>query len=93
MVHAEPELKEKVIREVIEQGRTYKSLSAEYGYSTGVISEWVKKYRKECQEIESQNRTLQMMEENRRLREENEELKKETDFLKKAAAFFARENG
>ena len=93
MIHAEPELKETIVREVIERGRTYKSLSAEYGYSTGVISEWVKKYRKECQETESQRKMLQMMEENRRLREENEELKKEADFLKKAAAFFAKGSG
>ena len=93
MIHAEPKVKETIVREVIERGRTYKSLSAEYGYSTGVISEWVKKYRKECQETESQKQTLQLMEENRRLRKENEELRKEADFLKKAAAFFAKENG
>ena len=52
MNHAQPEQKEKIVREAIEQGRTYRSLSAEYGYSVGVISEWVKKYRKEFQENE-----------------------------------------
>ena len=91
MIHAEPELKKKIISEVIEHERTYKSLSAEYGYSTGVISGWIKNYRKECQENDTEQKILRMMEENQKLRKENEELKKETDFLKKAAAFFAKE--
>lgn len=91
MVHASDEIKEIILKEHLEKGRTYRSLSEEYGYSIGVISGWVKKYRKECQDNQYKNETLKMMEENRRLREELEERKKEVDFLKKAAAFFAKE--
>lgn len=92
MVHADPELKEKIIKECIEYGRTYRSISEEYGYSSAVISRWVKQYREECTENNFKNELLQTMEENRRLKEENEELRKEADFLKKAAAFFAKES-
>lgn len=93
MTHVTPELKEIIIKEHLETGRTYRSLSEEYGYSIGVISGWIKKYRKECQENKYKNENLALMEENLRLRRELEEAKKEGEFLKKAAAFFARENG
>lgn len=93
MKHVTPELKEIIIKEHLETGRTYRSLSEEYGYSIGVISGWIKKYRKECQENKYKNENLALMEENLRLRRELEEAKKEGEFLKKAAAFFARGNG
>lgn len=92
MTHVTPELKEIIIREHLETGRTYRSLSEEYGYSIGVISGWIKKYRKECQENKYKNENLILMEENLRLRRELEEAKKEGEFLKKAAAFFAKGN-
>lgn len=92
MVHAKPELKEKIIEECIKHGRTYKSVSEEYGYSTAVISKWVKQYREECAENNFKNQLLQSMEENQRLKKENEELRKEAEFLKKAAAFFAKDS-
>ena len=38
MKHVTPELKEIIIKEHLETGRTYRSLSEEYGYSIGVIS-------------------------------------------------------
>lgn len=93
MKHVTPELKEIIIKEHLETGRTYRSLSEEYGYSIGVISGWIKKYRKECQENKYKNENLALMEENLRLRRELEEAKKEGEFLKKAAAFFAKGNG
>lgn len=92
MVHVTPELKEIIIREHIESGRTYRSLSNEYGYSASAISGWVGKYRKECQENKYKNENLKLMEENLKLKRELDEAVKETEFLKKAAAFFAREN-
>ena len=92
MVHVSEELKAIILREHLEKGRTYRSLSEEYGYSIGVLSNWVKKYRKECQENQYKNENRTIMEENRRLRKELEESRKEVDFLKKAAAFFAKES-
>lgn len=91
MVHVSDELKEVIIKEHIEKGRTYRSLSAEYGYSIGVISDWVRKFRKECQENQYRNENLRLMEENRKLKDDLEEARKEAEFLKKAAAFFAKE--
>lgn len=92
MIHVSDELKEIIIKEHLEKGRTYRSLSAEYGYSAGVISDWTQKYRKECMENQYKNETLRLMEENRRLREDRDEALKEAEFLKKAAAFFAKES-
>ena len=70
-----PEFKKKIVRLHEEEGRTYKSITAEYGVSKASISKW-------CSEL---------MKENLRLRKELEEAKKENLFLKKAAAFFAKE--
>lgn len=92
MVHVSEELKAIILREHLEKGRTYRSLSEEYGYSIGVLSNWVKKYRKEYQENQYKNENRTIMEENRRLRKELEESQKEVEFLKKAAAFFAKES-
>jgi transposase len=45
----EPELKQKIIRLHLEEGRTQKSLTEEYGLGQGTISYWLKQHRKECQ--------------------------------------------
>ncbi len=45
MIYVEPELKEKIIQLHIQEGRTFRSLSDEFGFSRGVICNWVKKYR------------------------------------------------
>lgn len=92
MVYVDPELKNKLIKLHLQDGRTYKSLSDEFGYSRDVISRIVKQYQKQAAEDEETAKQLADMQELRRLQIENAELKKENDFLKKAAAFFAKES-
>lgn len=92
MIYVEPELKERIIKLYIQDGRTYQSLSDEYGFSRQMISRWVKKYREGASANAEQAKHLADMEELRGLQKEVEELRKENDFLKKAAAFFAKES-
>jgi transposase len=90
-----PEFKKKIVRLHEEEGRTYKSITAEYGVSKASISKWCSEFREECQNQAQLNPNsqseLDLMKENLRLRKELEEAKKENLFLKKAAAFFAKE--
>ena len=90
-----PEFKKKIVRLHEEEGRTYKSITAEYGVSKASISKWCSELREECQKqalINPETPTeIDLMKENFRLRKELEEAKKENLFLKKAAAFFAKE--
>lgn len=91
----EPEFKKKIVRLHIEQGRTYKSITDEYGVSKASISKWCSEFSKECQSKAVANpekaNEMDLMKENLRLRKELDEAKKENSFLKKAAAFFAKE--
>lgn len=89
-----PEFKKKIVR-LHEEGRTCKSITAEYGVSKASIFRWCREFNKECQ-IKAQEdpdalNEMELMKENLRLRKELEEAKKENLFLKKAAAFFAAE--
>ncbi len=86
------EFKKKIVR-LHEEGRTYKSITAEYGVSKSAISKWCSEFRKECQTSSQAKEDYDSMKENLRLKRENEELRKEVAFLKKAAAFFAKEIG
>ena len=90
-----PEFKKKIVRLHEEEGRTYKSITAEYGVSKASISKWCSEFSKECQNkaLDDPNapNEMELMKENLRLRKELEEAKKENLFLKKAAAFFAKE--
>ena len=86
-----PEFKKKIVRLHEEEGRTYKSITAEYGVSKASISKWCCEFREECQTDAQAKEDYDSMKENLRLKRENEELRKEIAFLKKAAAFFARE--
>ena len=43
----EPEFKKKIVRLHLEDGRTYKSLTQEYGVSKSAISKWVEEFSKE----------------------------------------------
>ena len=88
-----PEFKKKIVRLHEEEGRTYKSIIAEYGISKAAISAWCKQFRQECQTDTQAKEDFDSMKENLRLKRENEELRKEIAFLKKAAAFFAKEIG
>ena len=91
----EPEFKQTIVKLHLEEGRTYKSISAEYGVSKSAIKRWCDDFTKECQKKSQADPTAvneaDLMKENLRLRKELEEAKKENLFLKKAAAFFAKE--
>ena len=96
MPHAyEPEFKKKIVRLHLEEGRTYKSITQEYGVSKSAISNWCEEFSKECHEKVEANPTAvndtDLMKENLRLKRELEEKNREILFLKKAAAFFAKE--
>lgn len=86
-----PEFKKKIVRLHEEEGRTYKSITAEYGVSKASISKWCSELREECQISPQAKEEYDAMKEILRLRKELEEAKKENLFLKKAAAFFAKE--
>ena len=86
-----PEFKKKIVRLHEEDGRSYKSITAEYGVSKAAISAWCKQFREECQTSPQAREDFDAMKEILRLRKELEEAKKENLFLKKAAAFFAKE--
>ena len=88
-----PEFRKKIVRLHEEEGRTYKSITAEYGVSKASICKWCSELRKECQTSEQAKADYNSMKENLRLKRENEEMRKENAFLKKAAAFFAKEIG
>jgi transposase len=89
-----PEFRKKIVR-LHEEGRTYKSITAEYGVSKASICKWCSEFREECQNQAQSNPNsksdLDLMKENLRLRKELEEARKENLFLRKAAAFFAKE--
>ena len=91
----EPEFKKRIVRLHLEEGRTYKSITQEYGVSKSAISKWCEEFSKECQEKIQADPTAindaDLMKENLRLKRELEEKNKEILFLKKAAAFFAKE--
>ena len=90
-----PEFRRKIVRLHEEEGRTYKSITAEYGVSKASSSKWCREFSEECQEKALENpdtpNEMELMRENLKLRKELEEAKKENLFLKKAAAFFAKE--
>ena len=89
--HYEPEFKKKIVRLHLEEGRSLKSLAAEYGVSHASISNWIAKFRTECQINEEAQAEYDYMKENLKLKKQLAELQKENEFLKKAAAFFAKE--
>ena len=44
-----PEFKKKIVRLHLEEGRTYKSITTEYGVSKASISKWCAEFSEECQ--------------------------------------------
>ena len=81
-----PEFKKKIVRLHVEEGRTYKSITAEYSVSKAGISKWCSEFSKECQASLQAKEDYDSMKENLRLKRENEELHKEI-------VFFAKEIG
>lgn len=92
MVYVDPQVEEQIIKLHLKEGRTYQSLSDEFGLTYHVVKRIITNYRKSAEANAERAKQIADMEELNRLKKENEELKKENDFLKKAAAFFAKEN-
>ncbi len=91
--HYDEPFKKKIVRLHLEEGRTLRSITNEYGVSKSAISKWCSVFSEECQASPQAREDYDCMKENLRLKKELEESKKEILFLKKAAAFFAREIG
>jgi len=91
MQHYEEELKQRIVRLHLEEGRTLKSLAEEHGVSKAIISIWARDYREGCQTNQENKEEYDIMNENRRLRKELTEMQKENLLLKKVAAYFAKE--
>ena len=68
----EPEFKRKLVRLHLEEGRSYKSLTQEYGVSKSAISKCVELFSNECQKKVNADPTAlndaDLMKENLRLR-------------------------
>lgn len=90
-INYEPEFKRKLIKLHLEDGRTLTSLSEEYRISKSTITQWIKKYREECNTNSELQIEKDYFQETLKLKRQLEELEKENRFLKKAAAFFAKE--
>ena len=81
----------KMVRLVLEEGRTIASVNKEYNLREGTVRSWIRQFEEECEKHPEIKETKDIYEENRRLRKKLEEVEKEVRFLKKAAAFFAKE--
>lgn len=90
-INYEPEFKRKLIKLHLEDGRTLTSLSEEYRISKSTITQWIKKYREECNTNSELQTEKDYFQKTLKLKRQLEELEKENRFLKKAAAFFAKE--
>ena len=80
----EPEFKNKIVRLHLEDGRTIRSLAAEYSISKASISNRISRFRKECQNNEEAKADYDYMKETLKLKKQLAELQKENDFLKKS---------
>ena len=78
--HYEPEFKKRIVRLHLEEGRSLKSLTAEYGVSHASISNWTAQFRKECQINEESQADYDYMRENLKLKKQLAELQKENEF-------------
>ncbi len=86
-----PELRNKILRLHLEDGRSIKSLTEEYNLGSGTLRYWLDKHREECKTNPVIKNETEAMLEIKRLKKELAESQKENAFLKKAAAFFAKE--
>ncbi len=86
------ELMDHIVQLHIGEGRTYKSLSDEYGVSVNSIGRAVRRFHNEAKANEEKAKQLADLEKLRKLEKKVAELEKENDFLNQAAAFFAKEN-
>ena len=75
------ELKKKIVKLHIQDGRTIRSLSAKYGIGHASISNWIRRYREECQTNDAAKSEYELMQEIQKLRQELAETKKENDMF------------
>ena len=87
----EPEFRQKIVRLVLEEGRTLKSVNEEYSLGEGTVRGWIRKFEEECETNPVIKDDKDIYAENLNLRKQLAEAQKENAFLKKAAAFFAKE--
>ncbi len=93
----EPEFKEMIVRLVLDEGRTIKSVNKEYNLGEGTVRSWIKRFEEECASNPEKQDQKELYEENRLLRNQLAEAKKENEFLipqghlEKATAFFAKD--
>ena len=59
-----PEFKKKIVRLHEEEGRTYKSITAEYGVSKASISKWCREFSEECPDKPGNKRRIRLYERN-----------------------------
>lgn len=75
--------KKKMVRLVLEEGRTIASVNKEYGLGEGTVRSWIRQFEEECEKNPETKDTKDIYEENRRLLKKLEEAEKEVRFLKK----------
>lgn len=80
--HYEPEVKNRIVRLHLEDGRILKSLADEYSISRTSITNWINQFRKECQKNEEAKADYDFMKENLNLKKQLAKLQKENEFLK-----------
>ena len=71
----------KKVRLHLEDGRSIKSLAAEYEVSEASISNWTSHFRTECQTNEQVRNDYDYMKENLNLKKQLAELQKQNDFF------------
>ena len=90
----EPEFKKKIVRLHLEEGRTHKSISVEYGVSKSCITRW---WTRQCDESSKECQTslgrLWLYEGEPPPEKGARRTKKGSGIPKKATAFFAKETG
>ena len=87
-----PELKERVVREVLDKSRPHVAVAKEFGITESSVSRWVQQYRKTHAAGGSVVESIESDERVQELEKKLREVTAERDFLKKAAAFFARDH-
>ena len=50
----EPEFKKKMVRLVLEEGRTIASVNKEYGLGEGTVRSWIRQFEEKCEKIQKQ---------------------------------------
>ena len=62
----------KMVRLVLEEGRTIASVNKEYGLGEGTVRSWIRQFEEECEKNPEIKETKDIYEENRRLRKKME---------------------